>query len=70
MFDIFLICIVAIAVVSVIAILVYIIRESLIRRKVLEIAVRSGCDIDGDIITYNKKRYYVDISRKFVMEVH
>lgn len=31
------------------------------KRKALEIAIKNGCDWDGDIVTYKNTRYFVDL---------
>ena len=36
------------------------------KRKVLKYARTAGCDIDGDIITINGTRYYVDLFHNYV----
>ena len=40
-----------------------------LKRRILYAADRMGCDIDGDIITYKGKRYYVNIFDSIVEEV-
>lgn len=40
-----------------------------IKRKILKLLQKSGCDIDGDIFTYNGKKYFVHELRGIVEEV-
>lgn len=35
------------------------------KRKVLKYARTAGCDVDGDIITINGTRYYVDLFNNY-----
>lgn len=39
------------------------------KRKILEKAVESGCDVDGDIVNYKGINYLVHIMTGFVMRV-
>lgn len=39
------------------------------KEDILRYAEKSGCDWDGDIILFDEKVYYVDISRGVVEEV-
>jgi hypothetical protein len=45
------------------------IRFMFIRRKILNMLPYTGCDVDGDIIVYKNKRYFVHELKKIVQEV-
>lgn len=40
-----------------------------IKRKILKILPKTGCDIDGDILNYNGKKYFVHALDKIVKEI-
>lgn len=40
-----------------------------LKRKILKILPQTGCDVDGDILNYNGKQYFVHGLRKIVKEV-
>ena len=40
-----------------------------IKRKILKILPKTGCDVDGDILNYNGKQYFVHELARVVEEV-
>lgn len=39
-----------------------------IKRKILKILPKTGCDVDGDILNYNGKQYFVHELARVVEE--
>lgn len=45
------------------------IRFIFVKRKIMNILPHTGCDVDGDIIIYKNKKYFVHGLKKIVQEV-
>lgn len=39
-----------------------------LKERIIRKAIKSGCDLDGDLIWYNRRRYWVDVFNDIVEE--
>lgn len=45
------------------------IAKKVLIKKIIKKAIKSGCDIDGDVVHYKDKKYYVNVLSNIVREI-
>lgn len=45
------------------------IAKKVLIKKIIKEAIKSGCDIDGDVVYYKDKKYYVNVLSNIVREI-